>query len=426
MPVTRYAGFQEELSFGESPAPEALFHLDIASASLDAKADTMMFYQGGLSRNTRTFRPGFYSPDGDIAFATDIKTIGYFLKWALGGYTAPVAPGAAADVEIQTLALGGATGGTYSLSGRGKIIPLAYDASDAQIQTALETMFGDGMVTVDTGVITFDATIGISGLTGDLENLTGATDPSLTITQAFNPGGFYNHKIFGDENNVLPSFCARIGKDIFEHIFQGCVINSLTIAVEGEFVMMTAGIMSQKDGKTTIKAIADLTLPDEYPLAFYEVGVEKDGVPLDCKVKAITIEIQNNVGQDSGRSVGKLHPCRFVCGERVITISQPKFYETTDSLEELWGSADAPSIYGHEEFEFKVTLDGQEYGFMEMTFPKCIFTSVAQQPSGRDEIVQEHSIRAMLGEYVDGEETIDTDVFIDLYNTVEDLTREET
>lgn len=86
--------------------------------------------------------------------------------------------------EIKTLYLGGATGGTYTLG----TSTLNYNDNAAIIQTALESEYGSGLVTVETGtdfIITFDTSEGTSGLTADFTGLTGATSPSLTITQAY-------------------------------------------------------------------------------------------------------------------------------------------------------------------------------------------------------------------------------------------------
>lgn len=44
--VVRYAGFAEESSFAVSPAPDAVYHVDIASATLDAPTDPQIVFPG--------------------------------------------------------------------------------------------------------------------------------------------------------------------------------------------------------------------------------------------------------------------------------------------------------------------------------------------------------------------------------------------
>lgn len=86
-------------------------------------------------------------------------------------------------VDSFTLYLGGATGGTYDLGQSGSMQTLNYDDSAATIESALETVYGAGEVTVaaDTDfTITFSAATGDSELIADFTNLTGATDPALT------------------------------------------------------------------------------------------------------------------------------------------------------------------------------------------------------------------------------------------------------
>lgn len=99
---------------------------------------------------------------------------------------------AEAQGEVQTLYLGSATGGTFTLgNGMTNTDPIAYDATATAIQTALEGIYGEGKVTVEIDTdftITFVPAIGDSGLAADFTNLSGATDPALTLNTAYDPG----------------------------------------------------------------------------------------------------------------------------------------------------------------------------------------------------------------------------------------------
>ncbi|HHX88072.1 MAG TPA: flagellar hook-basal body complex protein, partial [Firmicutes bacterium] len=96
--------------------------------------------------------------------------------------------------QILELDLGGATGGTFTLTnGLQSTDPLDHDASAGDIQQALEELYGDDMVTVveiDPGLlqITFDPTIGASSLNFDDTGLTGGDSPGLIETQRYQPG----------------------------------------------------------------------------------------------------------------------------------------------------------------------------------------------------------------------------------------------
>ena len=84
--------------------------------------------------------------------------------------------------EVYDLDLGGASGGTFTLGdGDAKVTSaLAYNATAAQIQTALNTAYEEDGIIVAGTVITFP--IGVTAtLTLDATSLTGATDPDVTL-----------------------------------------------------------------------------------------------------------------------------------------------------------------------------------------------------------------------------------------------------
>lgn len=88
--------------------------------------------------------------------------------------------------EVYDLDLGGASGGTFTLGdGDAKVTSaLAYNATAAQIQTALNTAYSeDGIVVAANGedfVITFPTGV-TATLTLDATSLTGATGPAVTL-----------------------------------------------------------------------------------------------------------------------------------------------------------------------------------------------------------------------------------------------------
>ncbi len=86
-----------------------------------------------------------------------------------------------ASTEKQNLDLGGATGGTYTLGDGTSTVTLDYDATAAEVQDALETLYGEGNVEVsDEMMISFYDLGEASGLEFDGTELTGATDASLS------------------------------------------------------------------------------------------------------------------------------------------------------------------------------------------------------------------------------------------------------
>lgn len=73
---------------------------------------------------------------------------------------------------------------------------------------------------------------------------------SVTSALAAGESAVYKHTY--KPANILPSFTVRVGKDIFEHEFTGCVINEMRIEADKDFVMATIGLVGQKDKKNEI------------------------------------------------------------------------------------------------------------------------------------------------------------------------------
>jgi hypothetical protein len=325
--ILRYAGFAEEKTYAESPPPDAVFHVDIASTSLDVPSDVQMIYGGGLARGPYLHRPGFYAPEGDIVYAFDIRTIGFLLKWVLGGYK-------------------------------------------------------------------FES---------------GEPDPLNT------------HTFWGSNKNILDSFCARLGKDVFEHIFSGCVLNSLAIKVEGEYCEATASVIASKDIKTELKSIGELLLPDEYPLAFYEVTAKIAGNDYSAKIKGFTLTINNGMSADTGKTIGSRYPRLIRAGEREVTLSKTLMFDDTSELERYWGAESGPSDTGTEEFTVEINFDAGDNGSLKITLPRFIYTSVEQKPSGRDALEQPTNGRGFLPKELTGVDETDTDITVELKNKEEDM-----
>ena len=83
--------------------------------------------------------------------------------------------------EVYDLDLGGASGGTFTLGdGDSKVTSaLAYNATAAQIQAALNTAYEEDGIIVAGTVITFPTGV-TATLTLDATSLTGATNPAVT------------------------------------------------------------------------------------------------------------------------------------------------------------------------------------------------------------------------------------------------------
>lgn len=326
--VRRYGGFVEEGSFNPAEPPEAVFHIEIGSASLDVPDNPNIEFESGLYRGRTSLRPGFYAPAGNIVFPVDIRSIGYFLKWALGNY-----------------------------------------------------VYTDGGMGTNT------------------------------------------HEIYGLEGTELPSFTSHIGKDAFEHIFTGCIVNSLQIVIESDYIMVTVDIVSAKDHKATLKAIADLTMFNENLLTFIAAGIMFGGVCYNCKVKGFTLNIENNADAVAGKGIGTRYPCRIPVGARNINLSGTLYFEDDTEYKKYWGAVNGIGESGPTDEEIVVTIDSGEDGSLELKFPRVMYTSLTGQPSGRAPIEHGFSAYAMVDEVTlaDTVTKVNTELLVTLENNNEDM-----
>ena len=306
MKILRYAGFAPEDSFNPASLPAAAFHVDIASASLDAAGDSHMQYEGGFGRGRRVHRPGFYSPQGNVVYATDIRTILDMLHWSLGGYA----------------------------------------------------------FTADGG-------------SGAGHNL---------------------HEVWASDERNLPSFTTRLGKDVFEHVFAGCIVNSLQFSVSDQFAELTVDIVSAEDKKETLQALADLQLPEEYPLSFPDVRFFVDDIEKSADVRSLTLNVNNSANAEQGRGLGSRFPNRIPVENREVDLTVEVRYTGTEHLEAMWGGSGGVTDEGTGETPMRIEMAAGDDGRAELQVPRGVYASVQTQPSGRAEIQQSLSIQAFSDE----------------------------
>lgn len=228
------------------------------------------------------------------------------------------------------------------------------------------------------------------------------------------------HEIYASDSTDLPSFTARLGKDLFEHVFTGCKINSLEISVEDSFCQATAELVAVKDSKAVLKEQHELLLPEDYPLAFYDVTMNLDGSDISSQVKSFTLSISNGIDAASGRSIGSRFPRKLLAAEREITLSCSMFFEDTSQLERFWGGSFGPSDAGSQEYSLEFNFDAGGGKGMIIKLPRVIHTSVDIQPSGREELVQEISAKAYMSSMYlnDGVTPITTDMYVSIVDDV--------
>ncbi len=250
--------------------------------------------------------------------------------------------------------------------------------------------------------------------------------------------GLNTHEFYGDAGASLPSFVARLGKDIladdtnFEHVFSGCTLSQIAIAVSDALAEATLDVQAARDSRADILAITDLILPSSYPLAFHELTVLLNSVDRSTHIKNAEFTVNNNAAVADGRSIGSRFPRRIPVGERATTFSFELFWDTIAEMQLFWGGPDGP-IAGPNNVEFPIVMtynsgdDGGTFSndrTMIVTFPAAWYMSAPIAPSGRDEATQTVTGQALLADQLllDTVTTVETEVYIQLINDQADLT----
>ncbi|HSW42697.1 MAG TPA: phage tail tube protein [Patescibacteria group bacterium] len=380
LPIARYAGFGEETVYGT--AVPAVVHVDIASATLDAPSDTESYYTGGLGRGTRTRRPGYYAPAGNLVYGWDIRTIARLLRWTLGGYRFTTAP-------VITLTTSTATTDIINTSA-----PHGFAAGD---RVRFPTLTGGAGLVVATDY--FVITANLAAQTFQVSAIAGGTAVNFTTditagTVTRHPGSI--HEAFASPASLLPSFTTRIGKDTFEHVFAGCVADSLELGLSDDFLLATMGVVAQRDSRAAIQATSTLLLPTLPLLAFHEVTLAlptaSDVSPI---VRDLSLSIDNSARPEAGRTIGSRFPRRIPVGAREVTMTAGLVFEGTAQLERFWGAVDGPAAGGATDFPTRIVADARSDGSLVLDVASAHFTAVPTRPSGRNEIIQTCEIRCL-------------------------------
>lgn len=226
------------------------------------------------------------------------------------------------------------------------------------------------------------------------------------------------HSIWGNESNtLLPSFTTRVGKDLFEHVFAGCVMNSLQLQADDSYAQVTADITAQKDSKADLAELDALELPDEVNIAFHEITLESGLVT--ASVRSFELNIENNVDAADGRGVGSRHPYRLPAGERIVSATFGLWFEDLSQKEKFWGNATGPAAGGATEFalQLKMTPTGEAAKDITIDLPVAIVSTNSHQPSERNRMDESINVQAMVGEVDDTE----TDIMVKVRNTIGSL-----
>jgi hypothetical protein len=188
----------------------------------------------------------------------------------------------------------------------------------------------------------------------------------------------------------MKSFSARVGKDVFEHLFTGCVVSTLSLELDDGFFTGSVDIVGGADQKGTLQAIPTFTQGEIY--ALHQVTAEINGVDESANIESFSISIETGADNEAGLTIGSRFPRRAYRGAFAVEIEVGLSFFSTAQLERFWGTATGPSTSKLTEIETTIHVGDN----IDILIPRAVYTAMSQPLSGRDRIEQTATIRALV------------------------------
>lgn len=207
--------------------------------------------------------------------------------------------------------------------------------------------------------------------------------------------------IYSSASKKLPTFTAYVGKDDgnvndYEYICYGCVISKLKISLSDGLATATLSLQAQKDGKAALKSESAISIPDSYPIAFYEAETFMGNTELTARTTSFELEFDNGVKAENGQAFGNMHPYKLNSNGKTPTIKSDIFYEGYDMLVKFWGNTEGP-VCNTEYESYKIVFTDEEDNVLTLLFPKIALDGIDAPVSGTDEIKQTLELTVLKG-----------------------------
>lgn len=383
----RYVKIGLEDTFGVA-AGTFPYVLDPTRIGLDAPSGGLEKYAGASgTRMSRLVIPTQYIPQGSIEFGVPYDAIGLLLKIALGTWTS------------QGTAVGGGASTTLAANvaaAAGTIV--VNDEAGFQAGDKIQLDDNNG----DPEVVEIQALDGGAGptytwtLAAAVQKAHSSGDDVVEVTSP------YTHKFRPRTSSTvdLPSATLKVGRELMEHIFVGCVANSLEFSVESAFLMCTAEILAKKDTKSAVDTsqqdfASALISATQNTFVGFRSGASEE---LTSYASQISLTMNNNVPAERAIRFGSRFPVKFRPGGFDLTGSFQIAFETLDEYTRFWGDSGGAS-------DASVTKDQMGIDFVEnvvdgwpklsFNMPKVFLSSVAAEVSGRDPLDQRVEFEAL-------------------------------
>lgn len=230
------------------------------------------------------------------------------------------------------------------------------------------------------------------------------------------------HEIYGTSSKTLKSITVREGKDNWEQIFLGCMLNTLDLKVDtsAQVATCTLGWIGGKDYPGSIQSAGALTLPSDIPLGFAEATVWIDEEDNSALMKSLTLSANNNIDAKSAQRFGSMFPQGgFIPGQTLITFNAQLVFEDKFHKNLFWGSETGAATTGSAltPITFRLT-DPDATRYLNMCAPSCHIQSVKTTTRGSETLVQDIVGRAFIAEDVTLADAsmVDTEFLVTLLN----------
>ena len=213
--------------------------------------------------------------------------------------------------------------------------------------------------------------------------VTGTDDGSGNMVAPF------THMFYPQRSALMKSFSAKIGKDIFEHIFLGNVVESIEIEMDSEWALMTVNAIGSKDKRSTLEENIEFTEGNLFtaPMA----SLTKDGIDVSPKINSLSLSIETGASIEDSAGFGSRFPTKACNGSLVVSLELTLGFDDMTELEAFWGDISGPSENNIEEVSYTLNLGNS----LDFIFPRLVYTASNQPAEGRDFIEQSVTARAL-------------------------------
>ena len=205
---------------------------------------------------------------------------------------------------------------------------------------------------------------------------------------------FYKHTFTAAD--MLPTFRIAVGKELYEHNFEGMTFTSLEMNYEDNFVVLGLDVIGGKDSKnSTPHEISVCDLPESILTSLMSVFTRNNS-DITPEIEEFTLNIDNNVNVEDAVPAMKRFPEIAFPEGLEIELEMDISFDSLDNLETFWGGADGPTTEVQEddiEINFIKEEDEEE---LKIKLPSAVPMSYSNPVEGRSRIEQSISYSAKI------------------------------